>query len=93
VIDRSYRPVVGYHELTANLDKIAVGTLVARRQDTATNQLLSHVLEQLLARGKRLRDAEAATMNMRLANLRDGRAVGTSVIAGAANDLRTWRQP
>jgi hypothetical protein len=86
-------PASRYHELTAELDKIAAGTLLARRQDTAANQLLSHVLEQLLARGKRLRDTEAATMNMRLANLRDGRAVGASLIAGAANDLRTWRQP
>ena len=86
-------PASRYHELTAELDKIAAGTLVARRQDTATNQLLSHVLEQLLARGKRLRDTEAATMNMRLENLRDGRAAGASLIAGAASDLRNWRQP
>jgi hypothetical protein len=86
-------PASRYHELTAELDKIAAGTLLARRQDTAANQLLSHVLEQLLARGKRQRDTEAATMNMGLANLRDGRAVAASLIAGAANDLRTWRQP
>ena len=86
-------PASRYHELTAELDKIAAGTLLARRQDTAANQLLSHVLEQLLARGKRLRDTEAATMNMRLVSLRDGRAVGASLIAGAANDLRNWGQP
>jgi hypothetical protein len=86
-------PASRYHELTAELDKIAAGTLLARRQDTVANQLLSHVLEQLLARGKRERDTEAATMNMRLANHRDGRAVGASLIAGTANDLRTWRQP
>ena len=86
-------PLSRYHELTAELDKIAAGNLLARRQDNATNQLLSHVLEQLLARGKRARDTEAATMNMRLANLRDGRAVGAGLVAGAASDLRTWRQP
>lgn len=86
-------PLSRYHELTAELDKIAAGALLARRQDTATNQLLSHVLEQLLARGKRARDTEAATMNMRLANLRDGRTAGASLIAGAASDRRTWRQP
>jgi hypothetical protein len=86
-------PSSRYHELTSELDKIAAGSLLARRQDTATNQLLSHVLEQLLARGKRARDTEAATMNMRLANLRDGRVVGASLIAGAASDLRSWRQP
>jgi hypothetical protein len=59
----------------------------------AANQLLSHVLEQLLARSKRQRDSEAAAMNMRLGGLRDGRAAARSVVHGAANDLRSWRQP
>jgi hypothetical protein len=35
-----------YHEMTAILDKIAAGELLGRRQDMATNQLLSHALEQ-----------------------------------------------
>jgi conjugal transfer/entry exclusion protein len=82
-----------YHELTALLDKVAAGTLIARRQDNATNQLLSHVLEQLLVRGKRVRDTETAAMNMRLGSLRDGRQAGTTLISGAANNLRSWRQP
>jgi conjugal transfer/entry exclusion protein len=82
-----------YHEMTAVLDKVAVGQLLARRQDNAANQLLSHALEQMLVRGKRLRDTEAATMNMRFGGLRHGRTAGTSVVRGAANDLRTWRQP
>jgi hypothetical protein len=86
-------PGSAFHQMTAVLDKVAAGELVARRQDTAANQLLSHTLEQLLARGKRLRDTEAATMNMRLLGLRDGRAAGAAVIAGAADDLRSWRQP
>lgn len=86
-------PRSSYHEMTAILDKVAAGELLARRQDNATNQLLSHALEQLLVRGKRLRDTEAAVMNMRLGSLRDGRLAGASVIRGAANDLRTWRQP
>ena len=80
-------------EITAVLDKVAGGGLIARRQDMAANQLLSHSLEQLLARGKRLRDTEAATMNMRLGALRSGHAAGASVVRGAADDLRTWRQP
>lgn len=80
-------------EMTAVLDKVAAGALIARRQDMAANQLLSHSLEQLLARGKRLRDAEAAAMNMRIGALRSGRVAGTSVVRGAADDLRTWRQP
>lgn len=82
-----------FHEMTAILDKVAAGGLLARRQDNATNQLLSHALEQLLVRSKRLRDTEAATMNMRLLGLRSGRTAGTNLISGAADDLRTWRQP
>jgi hypothetical protein len=82
-----------YHEMTAVLDKVATGELLARRQDAATNQLLSHALEQLLARGKRLRDTEAAIMNMRLIGMRDGRTAGTNLIDGSADALRTWRQP
>ncbi len=82
-----------YHEMTAVLDKVAAGELLARRQDNATNQLLSHALEQMLARGKRLRDTEAAAMNMRLIGIRDSRAAGASLVRGAASDLRAWRQP
>lgn len=82
-----------FHEMTAILDKIAAGELLGRRQDTATNQLLSHSLEQLLARSKRLRDTETANMNMRLYGVLDGRAASTAVVDGAANDLRSWRQP
>jgi hypothetical protein len=61
-----------YHEMTAILDKVAAGELLGRRQDMAANQLLSHALEQLLARGKRQRDTEASTMNMQLVTWRDG---------------------
>lgn len=82
-----------YHEMTAILDKIAAGELLGRRQDMAANQLLSHTLEQLLARSKRLRDTEATTMNMQLVTWRDGRAANAAMIAGAADALRTWRQP
>ena len=82
-----------YHEMTAILDKIAGGELLARRQDMATNQLLSHALEQLLARGKRQRDTEAATMNMQLVTWRDGRAANDAFVAGTGDALRTWRQP
>jgi len=83
----------GYHEMTAILDKVAGGALIGRRQDMATNQLLAHTVEQLLARSKRLRDTEVAAMNMRLGAMRDGRVAGTSLVRGAADDLRTWRQP
>jgi len=82
-----------YHEMTAILDKIAAGELLGRRQDMASNQLLSHALEQLLARGKRLRDTEATTMNMQLVTWRDARAANAAMVAGTADALRTWRQP
>jgi hypothetical protein len=83
----------GYHDMTAVLDKVAAGELLARRQDMATNQLLSHALEQLLARSKRMRDTEAATMNMRLLGLRDGRTAGANLMQGTTDALRMWRQP
>ena len=49
--------------------------------------------EQLLARGKRQRDTEAATMNMQLVTWRDGRAANAALAAGTGDALRTWRQP
>ena len=82
-----------YHEMTTILDKIAAGELLSRRQDMAANQLLSHALEQLLSRGKRLRDTEVATINMQLVTWRDGRAANEAFVAGASEALRTWRQP
>ncbi len=82
-----------YHEMTAILDKVAAGELLGRRQDMAANQLLSHALEQLLARSKRLRDTEAVTMNMQLAAWRDGRAANDALVRGSGDALRTWRQP
>ena len=84
---------VRYHEMTAILDKVAAGELLGRRQDMAANQLLSHALEQMLARSKRLRDTEAQTMNMQLVTWRDGRVVNDAMVAGTGDALRTWRQP
>lgn len=81
------------HEMTAVLDKVAAGELLGRRQDSATNQLLSHALEQLLARSKRLRDTEAGNMNMQLEMWRDGRAANDAFVKGTGDALRTWRQP
>ena len=82
-----------YHEMTAILDKVAAGELLGRRQDMATNQLLSHALEQLLSRSKRQRDTEASTLNMQLVTWRDGEAANRAFRAGAGNALSTWRQP
>jgi Domain of unknown function (DUF4141) len=82
-----------YHEMTAILDKIAAGELLGRRQDMMSNQLLSHALEQLLARSKRQRDTEAATMNMQLTMWRDASAANAAFVAGSGDALRNWRQP
>ena len=82
-----------YHEMTAILDKIAAGELLGRRQDMASNQLLSHALEQLLSRSKRERDTEAASINMQLTTWRDGNAANEAFVAGTGDALRTWRQP
>jgi hypothetical protein len=82
-----------YHEMTAILDKVAAGELLGRRQDMLSNQLLSHALEQLLARGKRQRDTEAATINMQLTMWRDARAANAAFVTGTGDALRTWRQP
>ena len=82
-----------YHEMTALLDKVAAAELLGRRQDMAANQLLSHALEQMLARSKRHRDTEAATMNMQLTTWRDGRAANDALVRGTGDALSTWRQP
>jgi hypothetical protein len=88
------RDLPGLHQLTAIADKIAAGQLLGRRQEMAANQLLSNTLEQLLARNKRQRDAEATAMNMRLNGLTpEARAINQSLVQGADESLRTWRQP
>jgi hypothetical protein len=82
-----------YHEMTAILDKVAAAELLGRRQDMAANQLLSHTLEQMAARGKRFRDTEAASMNMQLVTWRDAHHANEAMVAGSGDALRTWRQP
>lgn len=82
-----------YHEMTAVLDKISAAELIGRRQDMLSNQLLSHALEQLLARSKRQRDTEAVNLNMQLTTWRDATAANDAFVAGTGDALRTWRQP
>ncbi len=82
-----------YHQMTTILDKVAAGDLLARRQDMVTNQLLSHALEQLLARSKRMRDTEASVMNMQLTTWREAPDVNDAFVLGTEDALRTWRQP
>jgi hypothetical protein len=85
--------IPGFHALTAIADKISAGQLISRRSDMAANQLTSHVLEQLIAKNKRTRDAEAASMNMRLNALKDHGDMSQSLVKNAESALRNWRQP
>lgn len=95
-IDNLERDVVdpsAQQSATAVLDKISGATLVGARQRQARIQLLSEVLEQLLADNKQVRDSEAAVLNMQLVRWRDGRAANAAFVAGTGDALRTWRQP
>lgn len=78
---------------TAILDKISGAGLIRARQQQARIQFLAAITEQLIIDNKRSRDAEAATMNMQLERLRWGAAANTALVTGAADALRTWRQP
>ncbi len=82
-----------FHEMTAVLDKIAAGELLGRRQDMLANQLLSHALEQLLARSKRQRDTEAVDHQHAAHDMADGAPPTTPSSRGTGDALRTWRQP
>lgn len=79
---------------TAVLDKISAAVLIEARQKQSRLQFLTAVVEQLIVDNKRARDTEAAVLNMQLGRLRaiDDEG-GGGFLAGAANDLRTWRQP
>ena len=79
---------------TAVLDKISGAVLIETRQKQARLQLLAAIVEQFLVDNKRARDTEAAVLNMQLGRLRsiDGEGAG-GFLAGAGDDLRTWRQP
>ena len=82
-----------HQSATAVLGKISGASLVGARQRQARIQLLSEVLEQLLADNKQVRDSEAAVLNMQLVRWRDGRAADAAFVAGSAHALSTWRQP
>lgn len=78
---------------TAVLDKISAASLIRARQQETRMELLAALTEQLLVDSKRDRDSEAAAMNMQLGRLMRGRAVAASLLAGSADDFRSWRQP
>ena len=78
---------------TAVADKVSAAQLIRGRQQETRGQLATALTEQLLVESKRDRDAETEAMNMQLMRLLAGRAVAARMVAGAAEDFRTWRQP
>jgi hypothetical protein len=80
---------------TAVLDKISGATLLETRQKQARLQHLTAIVEQLIVDNKRARDTETAVLNMQLHRLLSGTGgeEGGGFLTGAADDLRTWRQP
>jgi hypothetical protein len=78
---------------TAVLDKISGAALIGARQRQARIQLLAAVVEQLLTDSKRARDTDASAMDMQLTSWRDSAAANEAFVHGAADALRTWRQP
>lgn len=82
------------HFQTAILDRINAAQIIARRQDTATNQLMSHLVEQWLVDTKRQRDTEAVVMSMRVNKLRYYRDYSASFFTASARAAASaWRQP
>jgi hypothetical protein len=78
---------------TAVLEKVSAASLIRARQQETRMELLTVLTEQLLVDSKRDRDTETAAMNMQLGRLTRGRAVAASLLAGSAEDFRSWRQP
>jgi hypothetical protein len=82
------------HYQTAILDRINAAQVIARRQDTSTNQLISHLVEQSLVQTKRERDTEAIVMGMRVRRLRYYREYSASFFTPTAQaTAAAWRQP
>lgn len=81
------------HGTTGVLDKISGATLIETRQKQTRLQLLASIVEQLVVDSKRARDADAVTLNMQLRRIQAYDDEGWGFMAGAADDLRRWRQP
>jgi hypothetical protein len=80
----------------AVLDKLSVAALIETSQKQSRLGLLTAMLEQLAVDNKRGRDSDAAALNMQLGRLRlaaECRGGCPGFLAGAAGDLRSWRQP
>jgi hypothetical protein len=86
-------PRTALHYMTAVVDKLSGGALIGRRQQAVSNQLTSHIVEQLLVETKRRRDAETEVINMELSRILYGRESARMLTKGMTRDLTTWRLP
>ncbi len=75
----------------AVLNKINAGSVIGLRAQQHTNQLLVHVVEQLLADAKRQREAEVQHVNSRLVLAESGEAFYRQVFGGVARQLSASR--
>lgn len=82
-----------YHQATAIADNLSVAALIAARQNQSANQTDSSILEQLIARNKRTRDAAVASNNMAITALKDKGTMSKTVVESATSTLRNWRLP
>lgn len=79
------------HEVTAIADKLAVGAMIDARLSQNSNQILSSILEQQLAKNLRQRNAMVAQMNMELRRMEDHGDSTEAIIGNATGALQNWR--
>ena len=80
------------HTQVAVLNKINASGVLTLRAQQNTNQLLMHLVEQLLADAKRQRDAEAQHVNSRLVLAEEGETFYRQVFGGVARQLAAGSQ-
>ena len=77
----------------AVLDKVSGAGLIRARQQQARIQFLAGDRRADAGRQQAQPRYRGGRHEHATSGLRDGRAAGGAVVAGAADDLRTWRQP
>jgi hypothetical protein len=92
-LERDVLNPAAYQSATAVLDKLSAATLIEAKQKQARLQMLAALTEQLLVDAKRVRDTEAGALNMQRQKLLGSDGEEGGLLSGAADDLRTWRQP
>jgi hypothetical protein len=82
-----------YHTQAALLDKLTGAALVSLRVQESVTQLTAHALEQAIIENKRRRETEAALMNARIHQWRNGADYAEGLVHATAERLDRWRQP